>query len=485
MHNIEKIITDEKYNLELKEQVNFKEPKNYLKAVSSFANGNDNGYIIFGIEDETKKIVGVKDVKKSYEEIAERIKTRIDPSIVPVMDIVNIEGKDIIIVKVIPGQNTPYYYVNKGTRTAYIRKGDQDCETNSIELNELILRGKNIGWDEQLTDNNYKDFTFNSLKKYFKEIKGFEIDKNSLESFELIKDDKLTNAALLYSDQNPVVGSFIACVRWNGLEKISAKDDIEYYGSILNQIDNAMEFVKKHMSNGWVKEGELARKTIPEYDLNSIREALINAEAHRQYLMRGTNIEVDFYDDRIEIVSFGGLDYGRTIEEVLNIPASKRRNPLICDIFSRLDFMERRGSGIRKMQEAYENDEKKPKFEIIYDAFVVTFYSRLYKNAGEKEKNEYEKEKNEYEKEKNEYEKEKNEYEKSIEKIIQKYPNLKKSTIQLLKEIIKNENITQEEFSGKYRKSKSTFYRNIRILKELKIIERVGSDRKGYWKINL
>lgn len=103
MHNIEKMITDEKYNLELKEQVNFKEPKNYLKAVSSFANGNDNGYIIFGVEDETKKIVGVKDVKKSYEEIAERIKTRIDPSIVPVMDIVNIEGKDIIIVKVIPG----------------------------------------------------------------------------------------------------------------------------------------------------------------------------------------------------------------------------------------------------------------------------------------------------------------------------------------------------------------------------------------------
>ena len=485
MHNIEKMITDEKYNLELKEQVNFKEPKNYLKAVSSFANGNDNGYIIFGIEDETKKIVGVKDVKKSYEEIAERIKTRIDPSIVPVMDIVNIEGKDIIIVKVIPGQNTPYYYVNKGTRTAYIRKGDQDCETNSIELNELILRGKNIGWDEQLTDNNYKDFTFNSLKKYFKEIKGFEIDKNSLESFELIKDDKLTNAALLYSDQNPVVGSFIACVRWNGLEKISAKDDIEYYGSILNQIDNAMEFVKKHMSNGWVKEGELARKTIPEYDLNSIREALINAEAHRQYLMRGTNIEVDFYDDRIEIVSFGGLDYGRTIEEVLNIPASKRRNPLICDIFSRLDFMERRGSGIRKMQEAYENDEKKPKFEIIYDAFVVTFYSRLYKNAGIKEENVGINEKNAGIKEENVGINEKNAGVNEIKKIKEKYPKLNKTKIKILEIIIEDDKITQEEIAKKLRKTETTIYRNIKELRKLNIIQRKGSRKIGYWKINL
>ena len=232
-----------------------------------------------------------------------------------------------------------------------------------------------------------------------------------------------------------------------------------------------MEFVKKHMSNGWVKEGELARKTIPEYDLNSIREALINAEAHRQYLMRGTNIEVDFYDDRIEIVSFGGLDYGRTIEEVLNIPASKRRNPLICDIFSRLDFMERRGSGIRKMQEAYENDEKKPKFEIIYDAFVVTFYSRLYKNAGENEKNAGVNEKNAGVNE--------------IKKIKEKYPKLNKTKIKILEIIIEDDKITQEEIAKKLRKTESTIYRNIKELKTLKIVERFGADKNGYWKINL
>ena len=238
-----------------------------------------------------------------------------------------------------------------------------------------------------------------------------------------------------------------------------------------------MEFVKKHMSNGWVKEGELARKTIPEYDLNSIREALINAEAHRQYLMRGTNIEVDFYDDRIEIVSFGGLDYGRTIEEVLNIPASKRRNPLICDIFSRLDFMERRGSGIRKMQEAYENDGKKPKFEIIYDAFVVTFYSRLYKNAGVNEKNAGVNEKNAGVNEKNAGVNE-------IKKIKEKYPKLNKTKIKILEIIIEDDKITQEEIAKKLRKTESTIYRNIKELKTLKIVERFGADKNGYWKIN-
>ena len=158
---------------------------------------------------------------KSYEEIANRIKTRIDPSIIPTIDIVNIQGKDLIVVKVIPGQHTPYYYVNKGTRIAYIRKGDQDCETNSTELNELILRGRNQGWDELVTDNLYKDFTFEKLKKYFKDIKDYKIGKEELESFGLLSGEKLTNAALLYSDQNPVVGSFISCTRWNGLDKLS------------------------------------------------------------------------------------------------------------------------------------------------------------------------------------------------------------------------------------------------------------------------
>lgn len=379
MKDIEKLITDEKYNLEFKEQVNFKESKKYLKAVSSFANGYDIGYIIFGIEDETKKIVGVRNIKKSYEEVVNRIKTRIDPSIIPTIDITNIQGKDVIVVKVIPGHHTPYYYVNKGTRTAYIRKGDQDCEANSTELNEMILRGKNMGWDEQVSDCFYQNFTFKSLKKYFKNIKGFDIDKESLISFNLFKDDKLTNAALLLSDQNPVVGSFVACTRWDGLEKISAKDDIEYYGSILEQIDNSMEFIKKHMSNGWVKEGgNLARREIPEYDLDALREALINAEVHRQYLMRGTNIELGFYNDRIEIISCGGLESRRKLEDFLKKPTSTRRNQLICDIFSRLDFMERRGSGIAKMIQAYKEDEKKPKIEVLDDIFCVTFYSRLY-----------------------------------------------------------------------------------------------------------
>ena len=144
MIDIKKLITDEKYNLELKEKVDFEEPKNYLKAVSSFSNSNDIGYLIFGVEDQTKRVVGIENVKESYEEITKRIKDRIEPRIVPIIDIVEYEGNQLIIVKVLPGENTPYYYVNKGTHIAYVRDGDQDVQANNMELNELILKGKNI-----------------------------------------------------------------------------------------------------------------------------------------------------------------------------------------------------------------------------------------------------------------------------------------------------------------------------------------------------
>ena len=280
--------------------------------------------------------------------------------------------------------------------------------------------------------------------------------------------EKLTNAALLYSDQNPVVGSFISCTRWDGLDKLSAKDDIEFYGSILEQIDNAMEFIKKHMSNGWVKEGgKLARRTIPEYDLDAMREAIINAEAHRSYLMRGTNVELAFYDDRIEIVSCGTIGNGKTLEELLKRPTSQRRNQLVCDIFSRLDFMERRGSGIKKILLAYENDKKKPKFEIIGDVFIVTFYSRLYRNV---ERNDDNVDTN---------------VERNVERKIKgKYPELSNISINILNLLEKNKYLKQNEIAEKLNKAPNTIYRNIKVLKDMGIIERVGSTKKGYWRIN-
>ena len=99
---IENIIKEKKYNIELKREVDFKEPENFLEIVNLFANEHDVGYIIFGVDDKNGEIVGIKNVKKSYKEILNKIKLITEPSIKTTIDIINIENKNIILVKVIP-----------------------------------------------------------------------------------------------------------------------------------------------------------------------------------------------------------------------------------------------------------------------------------------------------------------------------------------------------------------------------------------------
>ena len=101
------------------------------------------------------------------------------------------------------------------------------------------------------------------------------------------------------------------------------------------------------------------------------------------------------------------------------------------------------------------------------------------------EENEHVNEENEHVNEENEHVNEENEHVNLIEKIKEKYPKLNKTSIEILELIVRNQKVTQEEFSNELNKSRSTFYRNVEKLKNLNIVERVGSDKKGYWKIKL
>lgn len=167
---------------------------------------------------------------------------------------------------------------------------------------------------------------------------------------------KLTCAGVLFSDQCPLLQSRIFCTRWNGLDKTSifedAVDDREYSGNLIMLLENGFNFIKNHNTKARKK---LPRTRVEYYDYNErvITEVLVNALIHRMYDIIGAEIHIDIYDDRLEISSPGGMYDGSIIqnEDILNIP-SKRRNPIIADVFQRLDFMERRGSGFKKIYEA-------------------------------------------------------------------------------------------------------------------------------------
>jgi len=229
----------------------------------------------------------------------------------------------------------------------------------------------------------FSDYSYTLFEATYMQKTGVSIKKpKDYHSFDMMSDnDVLTFVGALFADQCPIYQSRIFCTRWNGMKKgglyVDALDSDEFHGNAISLLTDALKFVRHNSSVKWKKTGE-GRIEMPDYPSEAVHEAIVNALVHRDYMIRGSEIHVDMYDDRVEIVSPGGMPDGKRIQD-LNIDdiPSIRRNPLICDIFSRLKLMERRGSGLRKIIDQYPFDAA-PSFHSTEQSFVVTLKNLNY-----------------------------------------------------------------------------------------------------------
>ena len=198
---------------------------------------------------------------------------------------------------------------------------------------------------------------------------------------------KLTNAGALLADDSPIRHSRLFCTRWNGLDKsggiVDALDSAEYSGSLIILLNEGVGFVKRNMKTRWKKTAD-SRIEMPDYCERSVFEALVNALIHRDYLILGSEVHIDIYDDRLTIYSPGGMPDGTRVQERdLSSISSTRRNPVLADLFSRLGYMERQGSGFKKITESYHaahnyRSELEPQFYSDASSFQVTLYNLNY-----------------------------------------------------------------------------------------------------------
>ena len=357
-----------------------KKPKSWCKSVSAFAN-SFGGALIFGISND-EQIVGLEDPKGDAEKISETIKTRLDP--IPEFKLrfhKTEDGKVLVILDVNKGDETPYYYSGDGVLEAYVRVGNESVKATATELKRFVLRGKNTSYDSQNSTYKVDDYAFSKLKERYKKWTGNSFDDKDLISFGLVNEQgDLTNAGALLADESPIRCSRLFCTRWNGLNKsggaVDALDDTEYSGSVISLIENGEAFIKRNCKMKWRKTAN-SREEMPEYVERSYHEALVNALAHRDYLVNGSEVHIDIYDDRMEIYSPGGMPDGSMIQDrdPLTVP-STRRNPVLADVFNRLGYMERKGSGFGKIISGYEfqinyNESKRPSFRSDRYQFTV------------------------------------------------------------------------------------------------------------------
>ena len=333
---------------------------------------------------------------------------------------------------------------------------------------------------------------------------------SDFESWGLIDSEgHLTNAGALLADESPVRHSRIFCTRWGGMDKagglMDAIDDAEFSGSLINQLQDTLSFIGKHTYKAWRKLAD-RRQEFPDYPERAVEEALVNAIIHRDYTELGSEVHVDIYDNRMEIYSPGGMFEGRPVQDldIMTIP-SRRRNPILADIFNRLEYMERRGSGFKKILQSYavfddNGDTPKPEFRSTHSSFFITLWNLNYsaKNVVERvvEDDTVSGPVNVTDDTINITDnKEDSRIHKTINDTIDGPVNdtvngpvndtvsITEKQLIILKSIQRNPSITIDKIGTIGKFGRSTVKRHLKHLQNIGFIQRVGSDKTGHWEI--
>lgn len=340
------------------------------------------------------------------------------------------------------------------------------------------------------------------LANTFREQTHQEWDEKYLESFGLVTPDgKLTNAGLLFVDNCTVFQSRIFCTRWTGVHKDDAISSVEHRANLVLLLKYGMDFITNYTMSGWVKMPTY-RLNLPDYSDRAVFEGLVNHLIHRDYTFMGAEVHIDIYDDRIELVSPGGMVDGTQIQDrdIADVP-SMRRNPVIADVFTQLDYMEKRGSGLRKMRELTEKlpnflKEKEPSYKTTTSTFYTTFYNLNWDKNGRIPIDEVAARVNSSEKNlgineesilkkfgetEKSSEKKFGETEKSSEK--NKKKNIGRTSQRVIDLVISDPSISAEAMASKIGISSRAVEKHIDKLRSLGILIREGADRGGYWRI--
>ncbi len=253
---------------------------------------------------------------------------------------------------------------------------------NRDEIREYFCKEGLIYFDEKLNDRYFypKDFPVKVYKKFL-EIAGISPvleTKLALINLGLLKKGKMTNAgALIFCKKSSLIipGASLNCCLFQGTSKTKILDQKIYDADLLSNYQSGVAYIKSHLYSEYIMGFE--RKERLELPEDALREALVNAMAHRDYRKPG-DLQLHIYQDRVEIINPGGLVGGLKIEELgkKSIP----RNPQLFGLMQRMDLVEKVGSGFRRIREnCDEYNIPMPKVETNNDWFTIIFARPSYK----------------------------------------------------------------------------------------------------------
>ncbi len=340
--------------LEFKETIT----NTFLKTVSAFSN-YDGGEILFGVDDDGN-IKGLSDVKQACLDIENKINDSISPQPNYTLEIQN--NDQTIKLSVKSGLQKPYLYKSK----AYKRNDTATIEVDTLEFSRLVLEGKNIRFEELPCKD--QELSFEILQSNLKEKIQIEtFNKDTLKTLNLYDDvNGFNNAAGLLADKNYFPG--IDIVKFGENISIIQKRITFENTSVLDIYEKALSVFRDYYQYEVIQGAD--RKMVEKIPEAAFREAIANALIHRVWDV-DLQIRVSMFDDRIEVVSPGGLPSGITEDEYLSGKLSVLRNRNLANVFYRLGFVEIFGTGITRIKQVYSEASVKPSFEVSENAIQI------------------------------------------------------------------------------------------------------------------
>lgn len=332
--------------MEYKEKVT----NTFLKTVSAYSNYG-TGRIVFGIND-ADEVVGLDDPEKTCLDVENKINDSISPK--PNYTL-QVTPEKTVVLEVKEGLDKPYLYRGK----AYKRNDTSSIEVSRGELNLLTLQGTNQSFDEQTSSAD--SLSFEQLTRELQEKIGIEaITKDILKSLNLYSDRcGYNHAAELLADENVFPG--IDMIRFGkSINEIMNRRTIKHC-SLLTQYHEAIKEFQKYYEYEMIEGSRRQVKWL--IPMTAFREAVANALVHRAWDVPA-NIQIAMFEDRIELTSPGGLPFGISEEEYLDGYVSVPRNPIIANVFYRLNYIELFGTGVRRIQQAYDQLPMRPRFKV-------------------------------------------------------------------------------------------------------------------------
>ncbi|MCK4339885.1 MAG: putative DNA binding domain-containing protein [Candidatus Cloacimonetes bacterium] len=485
----ELLYKQESKTLEFKRELNDFNKEKVLQTIIAFANGS-GGNFVFGVDDN-KKIVGIAQPFDLEEQLSNIVFDSINPTIRIDAVFITEQNKTIVVIKTPLGIETPYYLKNKGMEQGtYIRVGSTTRLASKEIIKSLQLRGENISYDSQIDYRFSKDdIDFLKMKKFFKEKKDIEIKEDHLFMFNLLarSDRKIypTVAGMLLFPKKEYIEydyAKIKCAHFKGNTPDIFIDKAEFRGSLINQIEATIKFIKSNIKLS-ATIGDVYREEKYEYPLPALREAIVNAVTHRNYLLKGQDIKVAIFDNSIEISSPGELPAGYSVEDIGKIDFSKLRNIVIGRVFSELKIIEQWGRGFSNIIESckqYENIVPEFKEELL--KFKIIFWNKkIDKKVGEKVGRKVGGKVGEKVGRKGG---QKRWSEKVVRKGGQKrWSELTERQEEILNLIEQNNKISRKQLSDILNINPSAIQKHINKIKQKGLLKRIGPDKGGYWEI--